>query len=259
MNELIQLQPEDLLLSLGLIAIAIGLSFWQGLGLEWRLALGAGRTVLQLTIVGYILGAIFAWKNPLAVLAVLVVMLTIAAIEARNRIGKKIPWVLPLVWGSIWLGTTFTLAYVNLLVVRPQTWYSPQYLIPLGGMILGNAMNGAAISGERLTRLIQSSRQEIETHLCLGATPQQAIANFRKESIRAGLIPTLNSMMVVGIVQLPGSITGQLLSGVDPEEAAAYQILIMLMVAFSTLVTAILVTAGLYRQFFNKADQLLPL
>lgn len=256
MERLILLQPFDLVLALGMIAIAIALSAWQRIGLEGNLLLAAGRTLLQLMVVGYLLGAIFAWKNPLAVLAVLGVMSTIAAIEARNRIGKKIPNVLPLVWGSILVGTTVTLVYTNFLVVRPQTWYDPQYLIPLGGIVLGNAMNGAAIAGERLARTIQSSRNEIETHLCLGATPEQAIASYRKEAIRAGLIPTLNQMMVVGIVQLPGMITGQLLSGVDPQEAASYQILIMFMLAFANLITTLLVTQGLYRQFFTKSDQL---
>lgn len=257
MNSLIQLEPIDLALALGMIAIAIGLSAWQRLGLEWSLAIAAGRTILQLLVVGYLLAFVFAWKNPWAVLTVLVAMLTIAAIEARNRIGKKIPNLLPLVWGSIFISTALTLGYTNLLIVRPETWYDPQYAIPLTAIVLGNALNGAAIAGERLARTIQSNRLEIEAHLCLGATPQQAIAQHRKEAIKAGLIPTINSMMVVGIVTLPGVITGQLLSGVSPLDAASYQILIMFMLAFATLITTLLVTQGVYRQFFNKSAQLI--
>lgn len=256
MNTLIQLQPLDLILSLGLMAIAIGLSAWQGLGLEWNLAIATGRTVSQLLVVGYLLAFIFEWKNPWAILAVVAVMLTVAAIETRNRIGKKIPRLLPLLWGSIFAGTLLTLSYVNLLVLRPQVWYEPQYLIPLAGIVLGNAMNGAAIAGERLVRALQTSQNEIETHLSLGATPQQAIAQYRHDAIKAGLIPTINAMMVVGIVKLPGIITGQLLSGISPLEAASYQILIMFMLAFATLVTTLLVTTGVYRQFFNQAAQL---
>lgn len=259
MSTLIQLQPLDLALALGLVLIAIGLSAWQRLGLEWNLAIAAARTILQLMVVGYLLAFVFAWRNPLAILAVLAMMLTIAAIEARNRVGKKIPLLLPLVWGSILLSTAVTLTYVNWLVVQPQTWYDPQYVIPLAGIILGNAMNGAAITGERLVRTIQSSPQEIETHLCLGATPQQAIASYRRDAIRAGLIPNINQMMVVGIVTLPGIITGQLLSGVSPLDAASYQILILFMLVFANLATALLVTWGLSRQFFNKADQLILL
>ncbi len=239
-----------------MMAIAIGLSSWQGLGLEMSLAIATGRTVIQLLGVGYILAVIFALNDPFAVLAVLLVMLTIATITARNRISKKIPQLLYVVFGAIFFSTALTLSYTNLLIIQPESWYEPQYLIPLTGIVLGNAMNGAAIAGERLVSTINSSRLEIETHLSLGATPQQAVANYRKDAIRAGLIPTLNQMMVVGVVTLPGIITGQLLSGIDPLNAASYQILIMFMLAFANLVTIVLVTQGLCRQFFNTQAQL---
>lgn len=253
---LIRLDTLDLALALGMMAIAIGLSAWERLGLEWSLVIATGRTILQLLVVGYVLEFIFALNNPWAVLAILAVMLTIAAVVARNRISKKYPKLLPLVWGSILVSTALTLGYTNLLVIQPVRWYEAQYLIPLTGIVLGNAMNGAAIAGERLVSTINASQLEIETHLSLGATPQQAVANYRKDAIRAGLIPTLNQMMVVGIVTLPGIITGQLLSGVNPLDAASYQILIMFMLAFANLVTTLLVTQGLCRQFFNQAAQL---
>lgn len=253
---LIGLEPTDLPWGLGMMAIAIGLSRWQKLGLELTLAIATGRTVLQLMVVGYVLAVVFALDNPIPVLGILLVMLTIATITARNRISKKIPRVIPVVFGSIFFSTALTLLYTNLLIVQPDTWYEPQYLIPLGGIVLGNSMNGTAIAGERLVSTISSSSLEIETHLSLGATPQQAVAGYRKDAIRAGLIPTLNSMMVVGIVTLPGIITGQLLSGIDPLDAASYQILIMFMLAFTNLITTLLVTQGLVRQFFNAQAQL---
>lgn len=257
MPGLIELDLGDLALALGMMAMSIGLSAWERLGLEWTIAIATARTLLQLLVVGYILAFVFALNNPWAVLAILLMMLTIAAIVTRNRIGKKIPRVLPLVWGSIFISTVLTLGYTTILVIQPPRWYEPQYLIPLAGIVLGNAMNGAAISGERLVSTINASRLEIETHLSLGATPQQAVSQYRKEAIKAGFIPTINLMMVVGIVTLPGIITGQLLSGIDPLAAASYQILVIFMLAFTTLVTIILVTQGLYRQFFNSAAQLL--
>lgn len=256
MDDLIQLDILDLAWALGMMAIAIGLSAWERLGLEWSLAIATGRTILQLLVVGYVLEFIFTINNPWAVLAIVAVMLTIAAIVARNRISKKYKAILPLVWGSILVSTGLTLGYTNLLIIQPTKWYEPQYLIPLAGIVLGNAMNGAAIAGERLVSTINASQLEIETHLSLGATPQQAVTQYRKDAIKAGLIPTLNQMMVVGIVTLPGIITGQLLSGVAPLDAASYQILIMFMLAFTNLVTTILVTQGLCRQFFNQAAQL---
>ncbi len=252
-----QLSLLQLVWALGMMAIAVGLSAWQQLGLEWNLAIATGRTVMQLLVVGYILAVVFAFRDPWTVLAVLAVMLSIATIVARNRISKKIPQLLPLVGGSILIGTALTLAYTNLLVLQPRTWYEPQYVIPLAGIVLGNAMNAAAIAGERLVSTLNNSQLEIETHLSLGATPQQAVAQYRKDAIKAGLIPTVNTMMVVGIVTLPGIMTGQLLSGADPLLAAAYQMLIMFMLAFATLVTTLLLTWGICQKFFNQAAQLI--
>lgn len=253
---MIQLTITDITLALGLIAIAIGLSAWQKLGLEWQLLIGAARTIIQLIFVGYILAIVFTTKQPWLVMAILAVMLTVASLVARNRISQKIPRLLPLVWGSILTSTTLSISYTNLLVIKPETWYEPQYLIPLAGIVLGNAMNAAAIGGERLVSTINSSPIEIETYLSLGATPQQAITKYRKDAIRAALIPTLNSMMVIGIVTLPGIVTGQLLSGVNPLDAVAYQMLIMFLLAFANLVTSLLVTYSLCRQFFNQDAQL---
>jgi putative ABC transport system permease protein len=254
---LIELDAMRLTWAVGLIAIAVGLSLWQRLSLEKDLIIATIRTIVQLLAVGYVLAFVFAWRNPWAVVAVVLVMLTVAAIVARNRIGKKIPRLLILVWGSLLATTALTLGYTNLLVIRPDTWYEPQYFIPLAGIVLGNAMNGATLAGERLTSNLRNNRLEIETYLSLGATPQQAIAQYQREAIRAGLIPTINAMMIVGIVKLPGIITGQILSGADPLDAARYQMLIMFMLIFADLLTVLLVTNGLYRQFFNKAAQLM--
>ena len=243
--------------ALGLVVATIALSSWQKLGLEGSLALAAGRTIVQLTVVGYFLGVVFAFDSPGLVLAVLGGMLVVAAIVARNRISKKIPRLLPLIAGSILVSTALTLTYTNLLIVQPQPWYDPKTIIPLAGIVLGNAMNGAAIAGDRLVSTLNSSQLEIETHLSLGATPQQAVADYRRDAIKAGLIPTINSMMVVGLVTLPGIITGQLLGGANPIQAAAFQMLILFMLAFATLLTTVLVTQGLLRQFFNQAAQLI--
>lgn len=256
MNSLIELDVIDLSWAVGLMAIAIGLSAWQRLGLEWSLAMATGRTIVQLLIVGYILAIVFTWRNPWVVLGVLAVMLAIATIVARNRISKRMPQLLPWVGGAILTGAAVTIIYTNLLVIQPTTWYEPQYVIPLAGIVLGNAMNAAAIAGERFVSTLTTSQTEIETHLSLGATPHQATAQFRRDAIRAGIIPTLNSMMVVGVVTLPGIITGQLLSGIDPLNAALYQMLIMFMLGFATLLTSIVIVQGILQQCFNRAAQL---
>lgn len=256
MSDVIKLDLVDLAAAVGLMAIAIGLSAWEKLGLELNLALATGRTILQLLVLGYIFDFIFAVDNPWAVVAILAVMLTITAIVARNRISQKIPYVLPSVWGSILVSTALTLIYTNFLIIQPERWYDPRYVIPLAGIVLGNAMNAAAIAGERLVSTMNSQGLEIETHLSLGATPQQAVIQYRKDAIKAGLIPTLNQMMLIGMATLPALTSGQLLGGVKPLEAVSYEILIMFMVAFANLLTTLLVTRGLCRQFFNSTAQL---
>jgi putative ABC transport system permease protein len=239
-----------------LMAIAIGLSVWEKLGLELNLALATGRTILQLIVLGYVLDFIFAVNNVWAVVGILTIILTLSAIVARNRISQKIPLVLPVVWIAIFASTSLTLIYTNFLIIQPDRWYEPRYLIPLGGILIGNAMNAAAVAGERLVSSINQFPTEIETHLSLGATPQQAVSLYRKDAIKAAFVPTLNQMMLIGMVTIPTFTSGQLLAGVSALEAVSYEVLIIFMVAVVNLLTTIFVTKGLCRQFFNDAMQL---
>jgi putative ABC transport system permease protein len=256
MPDLIRLDIVDLVLAVALMAIAIGLSVWEKLGLELNLALATGRTILQLIVLGYVLDFIFAVDNVWAVVGILTIILTITAIVARNRISQKIPLVLPLVWVAIFASTSLTLLYTNFLIIQPDRWYEPRYLIPLGGILLANAMNAAAVAGERLVSAINQFPTEIETHLSLGATPQQAVSLYRKDAIKAAFVPTLNQMMLIGMVIIPAFTSGQLLAGVSALEAVSYEIVIIFMVAVVNLLTTIFVTKGLCRQFFNDAMQL---
>ncbi len=242
--------------SVGMMAIAIGLSSWQRLGLAKTLVVATFRTIVQLLGVGFFLSVVFASNQPVAIIALLIGMATIAAVVARSRIDRDLPSLLQWVWLAIVLSAVVTMTYVSLLVIRMDPWYSPYQLIPLTGIVLGNAMTAASISGERLVSALRNNRIEIETHLSLGATPAQAIAAYRQSAIKAGLIPTVNAMMTVGLVTLPGTITGQLLGGAEPLVAAVYQILIMFMLALATLIASLVVTYGIARRFFTPAMQL---
>jgi len=264
MSQLIDLDPGDLGILVALVGVAIALSAWQKIGVEFKFAMAAGRSIVQLLILGYVLDFIFALNNIWAVVGILAVMLSVSAIVTRNGISKKIPLLLPLLWISMFISTFMVLFYVNFLIIQPEPWYAPQYFIPLGGMVLSSAMNGAAIAGERLVKTVNASQGEIETHLSLGATPQQAIAAYRREAIGAALIPSINQMAVAGIFMIPGFMGGILLSGVDQNQvplqaassAASYQILLLFMMAFANLLTTVLLTQGLCRQFFNAEAQL---
>lgn len=254
---LIELDTIDLAWCLGLIGIAVVISLWQKLELAFPFVKSAGQALLQLLMVGYILDAVFALNNPIVVVGIILVMLTVASLVARNRIEKASKDLLFVVWLSIFASVLLSLGYIIVAIVQPVPWYRPQYLIPLAGMLLGNATNSAALSGERLTNAIEQNYLEIETHLALGATPKQAVADYKKEAIRTGLIPILNNMTVVGIVSLPGMFTGQILAGANPLNAASYQILILFAIALTNFLVSVLVTEGVYRRFFNKDYQLL--
>ena len=235
--------------------MAIALSLWQKLALEKQLAYSALRSFMQLIAIGYVLDTIFQVDDWRVVVTILLVMIIIAAIVTRNRIDQQLQGLLPTVFLAIVASSAFTLGYVILLIVQPDTWYEPRYLIPLAGMLFGNAMNGASLAGDRLLNAINQNRLEIETHLCLGATGKQAISTYRQEAIRTGLIPTLNNMVVVGLVSLPGMFTGQVLGGSNPLDAASYQILILFAIVLANLIATVLVTRGIYKHFLGTGDR----
>jgi putative ABC transport system permease protein len=252
----IALNEVDLLWTLGLLAFTVALATWQRLGLSGQMLWAGFRAIVQLLVVGASLTLVFTLDNPWAVALVLAVMSVIAAVVARNRMqipGQKGLWI----WGAITFSAALTLVYSLGLIIQPPVWYSPQYLIPLAGMVLGNAMNSATLAGERLGSLIRQSTQEIETYLSLGASLSQAIFAYRQAALRASLTPILNQMLVVGLVSLPGMFTGQVLAGSDPLNAASYQILILFMILLADLLSALLVCQGIQRRFFNGAWQLL--
>ncbi|PZU92971.1 MAG: iron export ABC transporter permease subunit FetB [Pseudanabaena sp.] len=256
MDTVIDLDIPKMAIALGLVAIALSLSIWQKLAISANLLIATIRSVVQLVVVGFLLDTVFEIKQPLVILFIILLMSLLAAQEAKNRVREKVNLILPIMWISVIIGTAAILAYTTFLVVQPESWYTPQYLIPLAGMILGNSMNGAAIAAERFTQDLVKRSREIETHLCLGATPAQAIANYKSDAIRAAMIPTINVMMVAGVVSLPGMMTGQILGGVSPLLAVRYQLVILFAITTANLITALILTNLVTRQFFTSAQQL---
>jgi putative ABC transport system permease protein len=252
----IDLDIPKMAIALGLVAIAISLATWQKLAISANLMIATLRSVVQLVVVGFLLDTVFEIKQPLVILFIILLMSLMAAREAKNRVREKVPYILPIMWVSVAIGTGAILFYTTFLVVQPESWYAPQYLIPLAGMILGNSMNGAAIAAERFTQDLVKRSREIETYLCLGATPTQAIANYQSDAIRAAMIPTINVMMVAGVVSLPGMMTGQILGGVSPLLAVRYQLVILFAITTANLITALILTNLVLRQFFTPAQQL---
>jgi putative ABC transport system permease protein len=245
----------DLLLAAGLIGIAVGISRWQQLGLRRDLLVGAVRAVVQLMLVGYVLVYIFALHRWYLVLAALLVMLLVATRTAVDRQPHRSRALFLITGAALLLGSGLTLAYVGAVVVRMEPWYNPRYLIPLFGMIVGNAMNAAALAAERLHGEMTGRRAEVEALLALGASAERAAREPVRRALLAALIPTINGLMVVGIVSLPGMMTGQILAGASPLLAVRYQIVVMFMLAASVAITAAATTLWYRNRFFTAALQ----
>ena len=246
----------DLALASALVLVAMGISAWQRLGLARGFAIGAVRATLQLVAVGYALAFLISAQRWYLVLLALLVMLTAATITATDRQKRGRAGLFVISGTAMLVGAGLTLAYVDAVVLRLRPWYDPQYLIPLFGMIIGNAMNGAALAAERLNGEMELRRGEVEAYLALGASPARASAEAVRRALVAALIPTVNMLMVVGLVSLPGMMTGQIIAGSSPFTAVRYQIVVVFMLAGAVAVTAVVVALWYRRTFFTAAEQL---
>jgi len=250
-----------LAMALPLVLIGVALSAWQRLGLGKGLLFGAIRASVQLIVVGHVLLGLFAADKWYFVIGLMVLMLVVAAYTAagRQRRGATDLKHLRMICGiAILAGSALTIAYVSTAIVPVTPWYNPRYLIPLFGMIVSNAMNGAALAAERLHSEMEASRAEIEAYLALGAGANRASGEPVRRAIVAAMIPAVNSLAVVGIVSLPGMMTGQILAGTDPTLAVRYQLVVAFMLVAATAITAAGVVLWYRRTFFSPADQLLP-
>jgi putative ABC transport system permease protein len=213
--------------------------------------------VVQLLLVGMILEWVFRLNRWYVVLAVLLLMTMVAAVSAIRRTHIRYPgiWVNSVVsvWASCWL--MGAIAVFAIVPVKP--WYSPQFAIPLVGMIQGNTLNGISLGLDRLGGELAARRLHVESLLALGATRWEAARPSIQQAVRTGMIPIVNAMMVVGIVSLPGMMTGQLLAGVSPIEAVRYQIVILFLIASATALGTVSVVLLSYGRLFNEHHQFL--
>eukprot|EP00913_Durusdinium_trenchii_P035230 g32960.t1 len=228
------------------------------LGLERSLLLAGVRTVVQLVLIGFVLEWVFKFDRWYVVVGLASAMTLIAGVTAAGRSKKNYAgmWINTVisVWVSAWLVTAFALFAVLRGI---ETWYQPQYVIPLLGMVLGNTLNGISLGLNTFTAALVNQRDEVDAMLALGASRWEAARGTVRESMRTGLIPIINSMMVVGLVSLPGMMTGQILSGTAPMDAVKYQIVIMFLIASATALGTLGVILLSYRRLFSKDHQLL--
>jgi len=254
----ISLSPLDLSLAALLVLVLAFISLILKLGLTNQIIIAAIRTVVQLLLIGLVLKALFAQVNLVFVAALSIFMLLIAGREVMARQQRR--------FGGVWgygLGTlsmfvsSFALTiYALIVIVGTDPWYTPQYAIPLLGMMLGNTMTGVALALDKLTTTAWQQRSVIEARLILGQDWRTAIGDITRDSVRVGMIPMINAMAAAGIVSLPGMMTGQILSGTDPVEAVKYQILIMFLITAGTGFSAIMATWIGARHLFDDRQRL---
>ena len=254
----ISLSSFDLSLAAFLLLLLAATSLRIGLGLEKRIIISAIRMTVQLLLIGMVLKVLFTSENFFLVGFMSLCMLLVAGYEVRARQKRKLRGSTGyLISTGSMLVSSFTVTFLALTVmVGVDPWYTPQYAIPMLGMLLGNTMNGVSLASDRLTTEMYNQRGMVEQRLLLGQSWQEASGEIRRDCMRTGMIPIINSMAAAGVVSLPGMMTGQILGGSSPLDAVKYQILIMFLIAggtgFGTLV-AVWMTS---HRLFDDRDRL---
>lgn len=254
----ISLGVLDLSLAATLLLMLAFCSFKIGLGIEKRIIFSGLRMTAQLLLVGLVLKVLFASGSFLLVCCMSLFMLFVAGYEVwarqKRKLRGKTGYLIST--GSMFI-SSFSVAFLALtLMVGVDPWYTPQYAIPLLGMLLGNTMNGVALASDKLTTDIYNQSGMVEQRLLLGQGWQEASGDIRRDCMRVGMIPIINSMAAAGVVSLPGMMTGQILGGSSPLDAVKYQILIMFLIAVGTGFGVIASIWFISRRLFDDRQRL---
>lgn len=238
--------------SLGLVALAIAVSFWRRADLEGEIAVAVARSMVQLFAIGYVIQAIFDEDSLLLVGALISVMVVFGAFTARKRAAKVPGAFVPLLI-ALGLAGGLTLGLVVALgVFEPEA----RYLVPVGGMVVGNSMTAAAVALNRLGDDVSDSAHQIEATLALGASSAQAAAPIVRRSVRSGMIALVDSTKTTGLIFFPGTMVGMLLAGADPTDAVRLQLVLLYVLLGSVAISALVATGLAYRGFFTADHQL---
>ncbi|NLN96853.1 MAG: iron export ABC transporter permease subunit FetB [Eubacteriaceae bacterium] len=258
MKGIIELQIWQMIAAYVFVVVLLLVVRLKGIRREKEIFIATIRMTLQLILTGYVL--VFLFENPSPVLTILflLVMEVFAVFNIFKRVklelSTKLKQIIAL---SMVIGTISCLLYFLLVVVRISPWYDPQYFIPIAGMLIGNSMTGISLGVTRLVDGMQTQKDLVEGALMLGATPKMASKRIVDNAFDSAILPSINSMVGMGIVFLPGMMTGQILSGVSPVTAIEYQIAIMLGIVGSVALTVIIFVHLGYKTFFNEQCQLI--
>lgn len=240
------------LISTAIVAASVALSFLLKLGLGWEMVYSILRSFLQLSIIGFVLQFIFHQENRIWILAAYLFMVSVAGYTAGQR-AKHVPRSKYVAGASILAGTSLTMF---LLVILHVFDFTPRYIIPVAGMVVGNAMTVTGVTMKRLRDDIKIQQNLVEAALALGATPRQATVQQVRRALIIALSPVLDNAKTVGLISLPGAMTGLIMGGASPIEAIQLQIVVMNMMIGASTFSSIMSTYLSWPSFFTKAYQL---
>lgn len=253
MEQTLNINNLSLLLSSALLVVAIFISYKEELGLGKDIVIAGVRAVIQLFFIGFVLEYIFAVDNTVLTLVMVAFMISNAAYNSHKR-SNNMPNSLFISFASIGTGTVATLV---ILVLTGAIELVPSQVVPITGMIASNAMVGVGLTFTSLDKQFKAQRQQIQEMLSLGATPKQASKNIISDSIKNGMAPTIDSTKTVGLVSLPGMMSGLIFAGVEPTAAIRYQIVVMFMLVAVTSLSGIIASYLAYKNYYNDYQQLL--
>lgn len=257
MKDLLNLQIGQMLAAYIFIVILLFIVKLRGIPREKEILISSMRMTLQLVLTGYVLMYVFQNNHPAFTIIIVGIMEVFAVHNIFKRVkvslSRKIKNIIAL---SIVIGTISSLLYFILVVMHLSPWYDTRYFIPIAGMLIGNSMTGIALGVGRLVEGMHTQKHLIESALMLGATPKMASKELIDHAFDAAILPTINSMVGMGIVFLPGMMTGQILSGASPVTAIEYQIAIMLGILGSVTLSILVFLQLGYKTFFNDQQQL---
>jgi len=241
--------------SLIFVLISLLLSKSLKLDLEKDITIATVRSIIQLFIVGYLLTFVFAAENFIYIILMVVLMIGAATQNARKK-GVSIRGI---TWKLIITFTTLQVLTQGILLGFKIVPAEAQYIIPLSGMVIGNSMVLSILFLNRFIAEVEDKNDETELILSLGGTPKQAIHRSLITSIKASMIPTIESQKTIGLVQLPGMMSGQIIAGADPLQAVQFQLLVLFLLLATATMTSIMLGFLSYPTLFNERMQMLKI
>jgi putative ABC transport system permease protein len=238
--------------ALALVAIAAIASRTWHAGLEEDIGIAVVRSFLQLTAIGFVITVIFDQDSGVLVVALITVMVVFGAFTARNR-ARQVPNAFWPLLVSLAVAAAATLGLVVGLGIFPAT---PRYLVPVGGMVIGNSMTSAAVALNRLGEDVHEQARKIEATLALGATSTQAVTPLVQRSLRSGMIALVDSTKTTGLIFFPGTMVGMLLAGANPVDAVRLQLILLYVLLGAVSIAALISITLARRNFFTPAQQL---